>query len=236
MFEVTDRGGLARLGVLETPHGRVSTPALLPVVNPNQPLIPPKDIASRFGAEILITNAYILGKGALREEVLRQGVHGLLDFPGAVMTDSGAFQSHVYGDVEVSNADVIEFQKAIRSDLGTMLDLFSEPEHPLARAAADVDEPILRAREAASLKGGLALGGAVQGGLHDDLRDRCAREVSSLDIAVAATGGGLRGRQPGCGRCRTHQVRTRTRHHQQSPHETPAHSDAESTSLNTRSC
>lgn len=189
MFEVTDRDGLARLGVLETPHGRVSTPALLPVVNPNQPLIPPKDIASRFGAEILITNAYILGKGALREEVLRQGVHGLLDFPGAVMTDSGAFQSHVYGDVEVSNADVIEFQKAIRSDLGTMLDLFSEPEHPLARAAADVDETIRRAREAASLKGGLALVGAVQGGLHEDLRERCAREVSSLDIAVAAIGG-----------------------------------------------
>jgi 7-cyano-7-deazaguanine tRNA-ribosyltransferase len=189
VFEVTDRDGLARLGVLETAHGRVATPALLPVVNPNRPIVPPKELASRFGAQILITNAYILGKGALRESVLRQGVHGLLDFPGAVMTDSGAFQSHVYGDVEVSNAEVIAFQRSIGSDLGTMLDIFSEPEHPLARAAADVDETIRRAGEAAALKGDLALVGAVQGGLHPELRERCAREVSALDIAVAAIGG-----------------------------------------------
>ncbi len=189
MFEVTDRDGLARLGILATPHGKVATPALLPVVNPNRPVILPAELASRFGAEILITNAYILGTGALRESVLRQGVHKMLGFPGAVMTDSGAFQAHVYGEVEVSNEEVIEFQRAIGSDLGTMLDPFSEPEHTVARAAADVDETIRRAREAADGKGDLALVGAVQGGLHADLRERCAREVSSLDIAVAAIGG-----------------------------------------------
>ncbi len=189
MFELKERDGLARLGVLETRHGKVTTPALLPVVNPNQLLVPPKELASRFGAEILITNAYILGKGSLREPVLRDGVHRLLDFPGAVMTDSGAFQSHVDGDVEVTNAAVVEFQKAIGSDLGTMLDRFSEPEHPLERATADVDETIRRAKEAAVLKGDLALVGAVQGGLHEALRERCAREVSSLDVAVAAIGG-----------------------------------------------
>ena len=32
-----------------------------------------KDLADRFGAQILITNAYILGKGTLREAVLREG-------------------------------------------------------------------------------------------------------------------------------------------------------------------
>ena len=189
MFEIRERDGLGRLGILATRHGRVATPALLPVVNPNQPIVAPAELASRFGAEILITNAYILGKGSLREAVLREGVHRLLDFPGAVMTDSGAFQSHVYGDVDVTNAQVIEFQRAIGSDLGTMLDLFSEPEHPLARAQADVDETIRRAKEAAELRGELALVGAVQGALHDDLRERCAREVSALDIAVAAIGG-----------------------------------------------
>ncbi len=189
MFEVRERDGLARIGVLETRHGRVTTPALLPVVNPNQPIVPPQELASRFGAEVLITNAYILGKGALREAVLRDGVHRLLDFPGAVMTDSGAFQSHVYGDVEVTNPEVIEFQKAIGSDLGTMLDRFSEPEHTVDRAREDVDETIRRAKEAVALKGDMALVGAVQGALHEDLRERCAREVSALDITVAAIGG-----------------------------------------------
>lgn len=189
MFEIRERDGLARIGVLETPHGPVTTPALLPVVNPNQTLIPPADLASRFGAQILITNAYILGKGALRDAVLQQGVHRLLGFPGAIMTDSGAFQSHVYGDVEVTNEQVVDFQKAIGSDLGTMLDLFSEPEHPRDRAQADVEETIRRAKRAAEIKGSMGLVGAIQGGLHEDLRERCAREVSSLDVGVAAIGG-----------------------------------------------
>ena len=189
MFEVLERDGLARIGELETSHGRVTTPALLPVVNMNRPIIPPKEIATRFHAEALITNAYILSKAPVRDAVLAKGVHAFLDFPGAVMTDSGAFQSHVYGDVELTNAQVIEFQKEIGSDLGTMLDVFSEPSHDLERAEADVDETIRRAKEADALRGPMALVGAIQGGVHPALRERCAREVSSLGVSVCAIGG-----------------------------------------------
>lgn len=189
MFEVRWRDGLGRTGVLETPHGRVTTPALLPVVNPNRPIVPPADLASRFGAEILITNAYILGKGSLREAVLKDGVHRLLGFDRAIMTDSGAFQSHVYGEVDVTNREIVEFQRSIGSDVGTVLDRFSEPEHDRDRARADVDETVRRTTEAVGLRGDMALAGAVQGALHEDLRERCAREVSSLDIGVAAIGG-----------------------------------------------
>src|SRR5947199_8160519 len=70
-----------------------------------------------------------------------------------------------------------------------MLDVFSEPDHDSTRAAKDVDETIRRAQEAVSLRGDMALVGAVQGGLHPDLRERCARSVSSLDVAVCAIGG-----------------------------------------------
>ena len=189
MFEFRERDGLARIGTMETRHGRVTTPALLPVVNPNRPIIPPTDLANRFHAEILITNAYILGRGPHRDSVLRQGVHEFLGFTGAVMTDSGAFQSHVYGDVNVTNAEVIDFQKRIGADLGTMLDVFSEPSHDRARATKDVDETIRRAREADSLREDMALVGAVQGGLHTDLRERCAQEVSTLGVSVCAIGG-----------------------------------------------
>src|SRR2546426_6777930 len=174
---------------METRHGRVTTPALLPVVNPNRPIIPPADLANRFHAEILITNAYILGRGPHRDSVLRQGLHEFLGFSGAVMTDSGAFQSHVYGDVDVTNAEVIEFEKRIGADLGTMLDVFSEPSHDRTQAAADVEETIRRAKEADSLRGEMALVGAVQGGLHPDLRERCARQVSTLGVSVCAIGG-----------------------------------------------
>src|SRR5438876_4135761 len=110
MFEIRERDGLARIGVLETAHGRVATPALAPVVNPNRPIIPPEDLARRFGAQILITNAYILGKSPVRDAIARDGIHAFLGFAGAVMTDSGAFQSHVYSDVDVTNAEVVGFQ------------------------------------------------------------------------------------------------------------------------------
>ncbi len=189
MFELRERDGLARIGVLETAHGRVATPTLAPVVNPNRPIIPPGDLATRFGAQILITNAYILGKSPGRDAIVRDGIHKFLGFPGAVMTDSGAFQSHVYGDVDVTNAEVVAFQRAIHADFGTMLDVFSEPGHDHDRAANDVDETVRRAQEAVSLRGDMALVGAVQGGLHADLRERCARSVSSLDVAVCAIGG-----------------------------------------------
>src|SRR3989441_8517637 len=190
MFEVRERDGLARIGVLEPARGRVATPDLASIVNPNRPIIPPRDLATRFGAQILITNAYILGKSPGRDAIVRVGIHQFLGFPGAVMTDSGAFQSHVYGDVDVTNAEVMAFQKAIHADFGTMLDVFSEPGHDHNRAAKDVDETLRRAQEAVSLRGEMALVGAVQGGLHADLRERCARSVSSLDVAVCAIGGG----------------------------------------------
>src|SRR5207302_1344231 len=155
----------------------------------NRPIIPPADLANRFHAEILMTNAYILGRGPHRESVLRQGLHEFLGYSGAIMSDSGAFQSHVYGDVDVTNAEVIEFQKRIGTDFGTMLDVFSEPSHDRTQAAADVEETIRRAKEADSLRGEMALVGAVQGGLHPDLRERCAREVSTLGVSVCAIGG-----------------------------------------------
>src|SRR2546428_12584720 len=101
---------------METAHGPISTPVLLPVVNPNRPIIPAKDLADRFRAEILITNAYILGKTPTREAVFRGGVHSFLGFPRAVMTGSGGFPSHVFGDVEVPDAAGIGLQKEIGVD------------------------------------------------------------------------------------------------------------------------
>src|SRR5437016_12808272 len=150
---------------METRHGRVTTPALLPVVNPNRPIIPPADLANRFHAEILITNAYILGRGPHRDSVLRRGLHEFLGFSGAVMTDSGAFQSHVYGDVGVTNPEVIEFEKRIGTDFGTMLDAFSEPSHDRTQPAPDVEETIRRATDADSLRRRLAPVGAGEHGL-----------------------------------------------------------------------
>src|SRR3990172_10101883 len=91
VFELRDRDGLGRLGRFTTPHGTVDTPTLLPVINPNQVLIPPAEMRARFGAQAVITNAYILYR-SMRERALAEGVHGILHFDGPIMTDSGAVQ------------------------------------------------------------------------------------------------------------------------------------------------
>jgi len=188
VFELRDRDGLGRLGRLTTPHGAVTTPALLPVVNPNQMIIPPKEMAAKFGAQVVITNAYILHR-SMRERAFAEGVHRILDFDGPVMTDSGAFQQHVYGGVEVSNEDIVAFQRDIGSDIGTSLDRFSEPGHGLETAARDVEETLARTRRGAEIRGAMLLAGTVQGALFPDLRRQCAEELSKIDLAVHAIGG-----------------------------------------------
>ena len=188
MFELRDRDGLGRLGKLTTPHGAIDTPALLPVINPNQVLIPPKEMAAKFGAQAVITNAYIFHR-SMRERALAEGVHGVLDFDGPVMTDSGAFQQHVYGGVAVTNEEIVAFQRDVKADIGTSLDLFSEPEHGPERAKADLDVTLERTRKAAGIRGDMLLAGTVQGGLHTDLRRECAEQLSTIDVAVHAVGG-----------------------------------------------
>ena len=42
---------------------------------------------------------------------MSEGVHSLLDCPGMVMTDSGTFQSYVYGDVEVGVEEIRQFSE-----------------------------------------------------------------------------------------------------------------------------
>ena len=52
----------------------------------------------------------------------------MLDYPGMIMTDSGTFQSYVYGDVEVGVEEIVQFQNEIGVDVATMLDVFTRPD------------------------------------------------------------------------------------------------------------
>ncbi len=190
MFEITKRDGLARIGKLETAHGILDTPALLPVINPRLITISPKELHEVFDFKGLITNSYIIRNDpVLRERALEGKLHDLLDFPGVIMTDSGTFQSHMYGEVDLKNSDIINFQKDIGTDIGTVLDIFTEPEWSKEQTAAAVDVTLERTREAASLKGDMMLAGVVQGSVYPDLREHCAREMGSMGVDVHPIGG-----------------------------------------------
>jgi len=174
LFEVVTRDGAARIGRLHTRHGALNTPMLLPVVNPNLRTIEPREMWERYGVEALITNSYVIWKhDDLREQALADGIHTLLDFPGVVVTDSGTFQSYVYGDIEVGAEEIVAFQRDIGVDIGTMLDVFGRPDMSRSELEHSVEETAARAEQSLDTAGQkLLLNGPIQGGLHDDLRAR----------------------------------------------------------------
>jgi len=184
-FEIRYKDAMARIGRFKTPHGVVNTPNLMPVVHPGKQTLDVK----KFGAEIVITNSYIIYKNEeLKEKALKDGVHSLIDFPHTIETDSGSFQLSVYGDIDITNEEVIKFQEAIGTDIGTSLDIPTAPYVKREEAEADLDITLERAREAIDVRGDLLLNSVVQGSTFPDLREYCAKEISKLDADIYPIG------------------------------------------------
>ncbi len=183
-FEVTRRDGAARLGKLFTKHGILNTPALLPVVNPNILTVEPRSLWDEFGFRALITNSYVIWKNDnLRERATEEGIHELLDFPGVIMTDSGTFQSYVYGDVEVSVEEIVKFQATIGVDIGTMLDVFGRPDMTRKEIEDAVRITVERAPKSLQVADSkIMLNGPIQGGLHQDLRAQSAKMMAESEF------------------------------------------------------
>ncbi len=182
-FEILQRDGAARIGRLHTNHGLLNTPMLLPVVNPNIRTIEPREMWEKYRVEGLITNSYVIWKHEeLNQSALEKGVHELIDFPGVIVTDSGTFQSYVYGDVEVGVEEIINFQREIGVDVGTMLDVFGRPEMSREEIESAVEITAERAPISLQLAGDdLLLNGPIQGGLHDDLRALAGELMGNID-------------------------------------------------------
>jgi len=189
-FEIKERDASGRICKFTTKHGTVTTPNLLPVINPNKMMIPPKEMKQRFGTEIIITNSYIIHKNAhLKQQALEQGIHRLVDFDGPIMTDSGTFQSYVYGDVTVDPIEIVQFQRNIGSDIGTILDVFGTPDQTKTEAEQGIQETIRRAEKSIPEKGDMLLACTVQGSIYPALREQCARKLSTLNADFYPIGG-----------------------------------------------
>jgi 7-cyano-7-deazaguanine tRNA-ribosyltransferase len=153
-FEIKYKDAGGRGGILKTPHGNIKTPALMPVVHPGKQTLDVK----KYGADIVITNAYLIYKNEdLRVEALEKGVHKLINYPGPIVTDSGSFQLSEYGDIDLSNRDIIQFQENIGTDIGTSLDIPTPPFVSRRRAEKEVEITIERAKEALEIRDKLML-------------------------------------------------------------------------------
>jgi 7-cyano-7-deazaguanine tRNA-ribosyltransferase len=188
-FEVKDKDLLARIGKLKTKTATLDTPLLFPVINPSIQPVPPKRLKEEFGFEAVITNAYILRK-RYQNIPIEQGVHKFLGFDGAVVTDSGAYQILVYGNVEVSQVEIVDYQERIGSDIATILDIPTGWKITKEQATETVAETLRRAREFFKTKkrDDILWVGPVQGGRYLDLVAESAAEMSKLPFQIHALG------------------------------------------------
>src|SRR6202171_6014388 len=141
-FRLLATDGAARCGEIATPHGRVATPAFMPVGTQAtvKGMLPQAVRAG--GADIVLGNTYhlMLRPGAERIAALG-GLHPFMTWPHAILTDSGGFQvmslselrkvedkgvtfrSHLDGAmVELSPERAIEIQNLLGADIAMQLD------------------------------------------------------------------------------------------------------------------
>jgi len=192
VFEVRAWDGAGRVGRLSVPRAGVTveTPALLPVVNPHVQTVEPARLGAEFGAQMLITNGYVLhGSDDLRDRALAAGVHDLLGFDGPIMTDSGSFQLAEYGDIDVTTGEILRFQREVGSDVATPVDIPTPPDVDRERAASELAETQERLATAADFDAGEMLVTApVQGSTHPDLRERAGAHARGTGLDVFPVG------------------------------------------------
>ncbi len=116
-FTIEARADQARAGVLELAHGRIETPAFLPLATQGAIKGLDHHRAHQLGVGMLMCNSFHLELRPGSEEIERHGgAHAWMDWPGCLASDSGGFQvfSLTYGHVsdEVKGRRRISRQQA----------------------------------------------------------------------------------------------------------------------------
>ena len=123
-FQLKKTDGGARRGEFNTPHGRVQTPAFMPVgTQATVKGLTPEDVRAT-GAEILLGNTYhlMLRPGAERVAELG-GLHKFMNWDGPILTDSGGFQVMSLSQLRKLDENAVTFRSHLD---GTMFTLTPE--------------------------------------------------------------------------------------------------------------
>lgn len=201
----------ARLGRLATPHGEVETPVFMPVGTLASVKAMTPDELRGMGYGIVLANTYHLylrpGPDVVAEA---GGLHRFMNWPGAILTDSGgfqvfslaklrrieedgvSFQSHLDGSRHfLSPEKAIAIQEALGADIIMALD--ECPPYPCdweyARRSALLTARWAARCRAAHRRDDQALFGIVQGSVFHDIRAENTRMITGMDFPGYAIGG-----------------------------------------------
>jgi len=201
----------ARVGKIETLHGKINTPAFMPVgTKGTVKSLTPEDLKS-LGAEIVLCNTYHLYLRPGHSLVEKfGGLHNFIHWDRPLLTDSGGFQiysmsslrkikeegvcfqSHIDGSYHtLSPETAIEIQEALGADIIMCLDecVPYPASYDYTQESTSLTTRWAERCIKAHKKEGQALFGIIQGGMFPTLRKQSAKEIASLGFPGYAIGG-----------------------------------------------
>ena len=209
-FKITRKDGEARRGVLELAHGRVDTPAFMPVgTYGSVKALSPEELVA-LGTQIVLGNTFHLWLRPGLDVIAKHGgLHRFMAWNGPILTDSGGFQVFSLGSLRRISEEGVRFASPINGDR-----LFLTPEESMriqqvldSDIAMVFDEctpyPATEDQAAQSMRlsmrwaerskhawsSGNALFGIVQGGVYEGLREESLEKLVELQFDGYAIGG-----------------------------------------------
>lgn len=211
-FNISAKHKKARTGEISTAHGKIRTPAFMPVgTRATVKAMMPESVAMT-GSDVILGNTYhlMLKPGA---DIIEKfgGLHKFMNWDGPILTDSGGFQVMSLSDLRKISEKGVEFRShidgskhmltpelstEIQYKLGSTITMaFDEcTPYPATFVQAKESQELTtrwaaRSRESFIVRDGYAQFGIIQGGVYQELRQQSAQDLIKLDFEGYAIGG-----------------------------------------------
>ena len=210
-FDISHHDGAARRATLSLAHGKVETPAFMPVgTYGTVKAMSPAELCD-IGAHIVLGNTFHLWlRPGLEVIAGHGGLHRFMGWNGPILTDSGGFQVWSLGDLRKISEEGVKFRSPINGDAcfltpeismqiqqvlnSDIVMVFDEctPYPATHQQAGDSMQLSLRwakRSKQAHENNPNALFGIVQGGMFEDLRDISLAGLTEIGFDGYAIGG-----------------------------------------------
>lgn len=201
----------ARRGTLTLAHGKVETPAFMPVGTYGAVKgLSPAELVT-LHAEIILGNTFHLWlRPGLEVIGAHGGLHGFMGWQGPILTDSGGFQVFSLGELrKISEAGVhfrspvngdacfltpelsMQIQRVLNADVVMIFDECTPypVDLPIAQVSMQLSLRWAERSKIAHAGNPNALFGIVQGGMFESLRDQSVRGLRDIGFDGYAIGG-----------------------------------------------
>ena len=207
-FRIERKDGEARRGVIELAHGRVDTPAFMPVGTYGTVKAMSPEELKTLGAQIVLGNTFHLWLRPGLEVIGKHGgLHRFMGWDGPILTDSGGFQVFSLGSLRKITEEGVRFaspingdkltltpeesmriQTTLNSDIAMVFDECTAYPATEEQAADSMRLSMRWARRSRDSFEGV-LFGIVQGGVYEALRDESLEALKGIGFDGYAIGG-----------------------------------------------